>query len=72
LFTLSHGKPHALLAVVNRIRTRAGRHRLSLRLPPAYRTMLRRRHHLSMLLQVTVWPTTGRQLKYSRRVALSG
>jgi hypothetical protein len=49
-----------------------GSHRFSLPLSAGYRARLKRRHHLSLLLKLTVATSAGQHLAVSRRVTLTG
>lgn len=49
-----------------------GTHPLVLRLPHAYQTRLKRKHHLSLVLRLVATSASGQRTSLSRRVTLSG
>jgi hypothetical protein len=73
--TLVAPRPHRRPALVARLTRRnlaPGTYRLTIRLPRSYAKTLKRKHHLSLLLKVTVTGASGRQVSFTRRVTLRG
>jgi hypothetical protein len=50
----------------------AGFHQLAIRLTPGYRTRLKRRHHLSLLLRLTVSTASGQHATLASQLRLKG
>ena len=72
LFARGRGGHLTHVASSTRRLVRAGTFRLALRLPAAYRRTLKLQHRLSVVLDIAIVTSTGRRLRYSRPVTLTG